>query len=362
MVVVLTVLLGIVYPLVMTGLAQVLFPSQANGSLIRDSAGNVIGSALIGQNFTESGSTSTRARRRLAADGYDATSSGRLEPGSDQPEADRRRQGPRDRVPGGERSGRRRAGAGGCRHRLRQRARSRYQSGQCADPGQAGGQARGLSEDQVRSLVNENTEGRTLVRARRAAGQRAEAQPGARWSLSMRDASTAPDATAQRGRDAGPRSAPGWRGRAWPPSRLPGHRARRRQDLHRARGAASPQAARHRRRDRLPRDARTPEDRRARRGPGNRPPQEDPVQGRDGRRDGHRGGHRAPAGRRSGRRARAHQRAGLEAREALAGRRGPARRRASPSSARSTSSIWRAWPTSSRTSPVSTSTNASPTG
>ena len=43
---ILIVLLGIVYPLLMTGISQVLFPSQANGSLIRDSSGNVIGSAL----------------------------------------------------------------------------------------------------------------------------------------------------------------------------------------------------------------------------------------------------------------------------------------------------------------------------
>ena len=39
MMIVLTILLGIVYPLVMTGLAQVLFPCQANGSLVRDGSG-----------------------------------------------------------------------------------------------------------------------------------------------------------------------------------------------------------------------------------------------------------------------------------------------------------------------------------
>jgi K+-transporting ATPase ATPase C chain len=46
-----TVLCGIVYPLVCTGLAQVLFPQQANGSLLKDRNGAVIGSELIGQSF-----------------------------------------------------------------------------------------------------------------------------------------------------------------------------------------------------------------------------------------------------------------------------------------------------------------------
>jgi K+-transporting ATPase ATPase C chain len=75
MVVVLTVILGIIYPAVMTGFAQALFPHQANGSLVRDASGSVVGSTLLGQNFAKP--EYFHPRPSGAGDnGYDPMSSG----------------------------------------------------------------------------------------------------------------------------------------------------------------------------------------------------------------------------------------------------------------------------------------------
>jgi K+-transporting ATPase ATPase C chain len=69
----LTVLLGIVYPLAVTGLSQLIFPDKAQGSLIRED-GRVIGSRLIGQPF--SGPGYFHSRPSAAGAGYDAAASG----------------------------------------------------------------------------------------------------------------------------------------------------------------------------------------------------------------------------------------------------------------------------------------------
>jgi len=70
-----TFLLGIIYPLVVTGLAQLLYPRQANGELIRRPEGTVVGSTLLGQPFTSAGYFHSRPSASGPA-GYDPMASG----------------------------------------------------------------------------------------------------------------------------------------------------------------------------------------------------------------------------------------------------------------------------------------------
>jgi potassium-transporting ATPase KdpC subunit len=161
MVVVLTVLLGIVYPLLMTGISQVLFPAQANGSLVRDSGGTVIGSAYLGQNFSDRKYFHPRPSA-AGSDGYDATSSGGSNYGptnqklidavTDRTAAYREENGLADDAP------------------VPVDAVATSASGLDPDISPANAQlqvnrvaqTRGLSAQQVQSIVDQNTDGRTL--------------------------------------------------------------------------------------------------------------------------------------------------------------------------------------------------------
>jgi K+-transporting ATPase ATPase C chain len=159
MLVVMTALTGLVYPLVMTGIAQIAFPKTANGSLIVMN-GKTLGSELIGQPFDDPKYFWSRPSA-TSPQPYNGASSGASNQGARNPaladavkdhikalrdaDPDNKAPVPVDLVTA--------SGSGLDPHISV--AAAEYQAGRVA-------KARGLPEQQVRSLVSENTEGRTL--------------------------------------------------------------------------------------------------------------------------------------------------------------------------------------------------------
>jgi K+-transporting ATPase ATPase C chain len=167
-VVALTLITGIVYPLVVTGLADAIFPYQAQGSLLeRD--GKVIGSALIGQEFTSDRYFHGRPSATTAPDPadptktvpapYNAANSGGSNLGPTNKALVERVQSDMDKLKQENSSTAvpidlvTTSGSGLDPHVSP--AAALFQVSRIA-------KARGISEDRVRELVNENTEGRTL--------------------------------------------------------------------------------------------------------------------------------------------------------------------------------------------------------
>ena len=152
-----TVLTGILYPLVITGAAQVAFPNRADGWLVKQD-GQTVGSKLIGQTFE--GPRYFHSRPSAAGDGYDGMSSSASNLGptneeflsevADRTSAYREANGQTGDVPGDSVTA---SGSGLDPHISPENARA--QAARVA-------RARGMSEDEVLDLVEEHTDDRSL--------------------------------------------------------------------------------------------------------------------------------------------------------------------------------------------------------
>lgn len=83
-----TVVTGVLYTLVITGIGQLAMPSQANGSLVRDESGEVVGSSLVGQAFTDADGDPLAEyfQTRPSASDYDGRASGGSNQGTEHPD------------------------------------------------------------------------------------------------------------------------------------------------------------------------------------------------------------------------------------------------------------------------------------
>jgi len=160
MVVFFTLLTGLAYPLAVTGIAQIAFPGASDGSLIKDANGSVVGSSLIGQQFSDP--KYFWGRPSAAGDGYDAANSSgsNLGPTSEKlrglvderAKALREANGlPTDALVPAELVT---ASASGLDPNISPDG-ARFQAKRVAD-------SRGLSEQQVLDLIDDHIDGRTL--------------------------------------------------------------------------------------------------------------------------------------------------------------------------------------------------------
>lgn len=157
MVALFTLILGLGYPLAVTGVAQAAFPSQANGSLITDDDGAIRGSALLGQAFD--GDAYLHPRPSAAGDGYDASGSSGTNYGPLSPElaadvAERAGAIRAENGPGVIPADAVTASASGLDPDISP-AYARLQAGRVA-------RARGVTVDQVQSIIDDRTQGAFL--------------------------------------------------------------------------------------------------------------------------------------------------------------------------------------------------------